>query len=200
MGKPLKAIPQVVTGDRMLQNILSSIKYVIDIREGRGTAGDGKKWVTFDDLWAAIKDVEDKRVSSLLLYETLLAKEDLKAGEFVSIVLVEDAVVHEDMTVEVVYIPKLQKAVINEDNIYICNGYVKQDYNKNAVATVYYNGINTAYSGFTGLKTGSVVYTSGTAGQCSESRNNIYQMVGMVVKSGILFVPGDVVHDCCVDV
>lgn len=196
MGKPLKAIPQVITDNQKINGVLNALKYVIDIREGRGTADKGKMWVTFDDLWAAIQDSDSKNSLSALLYEIFPAKEDVSAGDFVSIVMSEETVVYADLSVAVVVVPKIQKAVLGTET-FICNGFVKNTYRAGENATVYYNGINTACSNFNGLVKGAIVYLSGDPGKCSSTRGEVYQMVGMVVKSGILFVPGDVITDCC---
>lgn len=192
MGAPLKTIPQILTQDKESNLALSAIKYVIDIREGRGTADTGKMWVTFDDLWDALKNINTSTTGSGIFSEEFEAGEILEAGNFVGIFKdTED----EDTL-------KLRKAcglVDDENQFKPCNGYILKNYAKGAKATVYYNGINTAFSGFDSLEPGSIVYISDTAGGVSQTRKTgaKIQMVGMVVKSGILFVPGDVVPDCC---
>ena len=189
MGKPLKAIPQVTVEDRKAGQVLDALKYVIDVREGRGTADQGKMWVTFDDLWDALKNMD---TSGGVLSEEFIAAEALEAGCFVGIFKdTED----DDRL-------KSRKAcgLVDEENQFkTCNGYVLKDYAEGARSKVYYNGINTMYSVFDGLEAGSVVYVSDTAGEVTQTRKTgaKLQMVGMVVKSGILFVPGDVITDCC---
>ena len=190
MGKPLKAIPQVTVEDKKASQVLDALKYVIDVREGRGTAPQGKMWVTFDDLWDALKKLNP--VAGGVLSEEFVAFEDLEAGCFVSVF--KDAEDGDKLKVR-----KACSLVDETETFKICNGYVLKDYTSGATAVVYYNGINTTYSGFDELVTGSVVYISDTAGEVSQARKigAKLQMVGMVVKSGILFVPGDVVPDCC---
>ena len=190
MGKPLKAIPQVTVEDKKASQVLDALKYVIDVREGRGTADQGKMWVTFDDLWDALKNLNP--VAGGVLSEEFIAFEDLDAGCFVSVF--KDAEDGDKLKVR-----KACSLVDETETFKICNGYVLKAYASGATAVVYYNGINTAYSGFDELETGSVVYISDTAGEVSQARKigAKLQMVGMVVKSGILFVPGDVVPDCC---
>lgn len=182
MGKPLKAIPQVTVEDRKAGQVLDALKYVIDVREGRGTADQGKMWVTFDDLWEALKNLNP--VAGGVLSEEFIAFEDLDAGCFVSVF--KDAEDGDKLKVR-----KACSFVDETETFKICNGYVLKAYTSGATAVVYYNGINTAYSGFNELGTGAIVYLAAVAGQCSESRSSPYQMVGMVVKSGIRFVPGD---------
>lgn len=191
MGKPLKAIPQITVDDKKISTVLDALKYVIDVREGRGTADKGKMWVTFDDLWDALKNINTSTGSGIFS-EEFEAGEILEAGNFVGIFKdTED----EDTL-------KLRKAcglVDDENQFKPCNGYILKNYAKGAKATVYYSGINTAFSGFDSLEPGSIVYISDTAGGVSQTRKTgaKIQMVGMVVKSGIFFVPGDVVPDCC---
>ena len=182
MGKPLKAIPQVTVEDKKASQVLDALKYVIDVREGRGTADQGKMWVTFDDLWDALKNLNP--VAGGVLSEEFIAFEDLDAGCFVSVF--KDAEDGDKLKVR-----KACSLVDEAETFKICNGYVLKDYTSGATAVVYYNGINTTYSGFDELVTGAIVYLAAVAGQCSESHSSLYQMVGMVVKSGILFLPGD---------
>ena len=190
MGKPLKAIPQVTVEDKKASQVLDALKYVIDVREGRGTADQGKMWVTFDDLWEALKNLNP--VAGGVLSEEFIAFEDIDAGCFVSVF--KDAEDGDKLKVR-----KACSLVDETESFKVCNGYVLKAYTTGATAVVYYNGINTAYSLFDDLETGSVVYISDTAGEVSQARKigAKLQMVGMVVKSGILFVPGDVVPDCC---
>lgn len=55
MGDPLKPIPQTREGDnRSIAEALKAIKYILDVREGRSTSDKGARWVTFDDLNAAL--------------------------------------------------------------------------------------------------------------------------------------------------
>lgn len=191
MGKPLKAIPQVTVDDRKASQVLDALKYVIDVREGRGTADKGKMWVTFDDLWAALKRINTNN-GSAVLFEEFETGEALEAGNFVGIFKDTEDDGH----------LKIRKAcglVDAENQFKPCNGYILKNYAKGVKATVYYSEINTAYPGLDSLDTGSVVYISDTAGGVSQTRKTgaKLQMVGMVVKAGILFVPGDVVTDCC---
>lgn len=193
MGNPLKAIPQVITEDKKLADVLNALKYVIDVREGRGTADAGNMWVTFDDLWAALKRINTNN-GSVVLFEEFETGEALEAGNFVGIFKDTEDDGH----------LKIRKAcglVDAENQFKVCNGYILKNYAKGVKATVYYSGINTAYPGLDSLDTGSVVYISDTAGGVSQTRKTgaKLQMVGMVVKAGILFVPGDVVTDCCGD-
>ena len=188
MGKPLKAIPQITVEDKKASQVLDALKYVIDVREGRGTADQGKMWVTFDDLWDALKNLNP--VADGVLSEEFVAFEDLEAGCFVSVF--KDAEDGDKLKVR-----KACSLVDEAETFKICNGYVLKDYTSGATAVVYYNGINTAYSGFEELETGAIVYLASVAGGCSESSSRLYQMVGMVVKSGILFLPGNKEIDCC---
>ena len=188
MGKPLKAIPQVTVDDKKTSQVLDALKYVLDVREGRGTADQGKMWVTFDDLWDALKNLNP--VAGGVLSEEFIAFEDLDAGCFVSVF--KDAEDGDKLKVR-----KACSLVDETETFKICNGYVLKAYASGVTAVVYYNGINTAYSGFDELGTGAIVYLAAVAGQCSESRSSLYQMVGMVVKSGILFLPGNKDVDCC---
>lgn len=74
MGDPLKPIPQTREGDnRSIAEALKAIKYILDVREGRSTSDKGARWVTFDDLEAALKNVPTQTIDvKAALKEALL--------------------------------------------------------------------------------------------------------------------------------
>lgn len=56
-------IPQIIVEDRIIANILTAIKQLLDLREGR-TQSKGQKFVTHDELKKEL-DALNKRIDSL---------------------------------------------------------------------------------------------------------------------------------------
>lgn len=52
-------IPQIIVGDKILANILQSIKNLLDLREGR-TQAKGQRYVTYDEFKKEIDAINSK--------------------------------------------------------------------------------------------------------------------------------------------
>lgn len=184
MGLPLKAIPQILTPDKEINLALSAIKFVIDIREGRGTADAGKMWVTFDDLWDALKkipshEVENNTISVSSEYE---AFEDMSPGCFVCIF--DDSGSF-----------KIKKACAEvSDTVAFAptHGYISEAVTTGGRVAVFHGGVNESYAGLDDIPEGAMLYLSETPGECSTTKTDTSQFIGFRVSDGVFFIPGEV--------
>lgn len=183
MGKPLKAVPQILVDDPRVADALSSIKYILDVREGRTRSDKGAMWVTFDDLTSALGKFSPQASSAeqspvLSEYE---AFEDIDAGLLVSI--------FDDSGT-----PRIKKAcaMISDTTPFApAHGYISEAVTTGGKVTVYHGGINTEYPGMGDIVDGTMLYLAETPGVCSAEKQDSYQFVGFRVADGILFIPGD---------
>lgn len=184
MGKPLKAVPQILVDDPRVADALSSIKYILDVREGRTMSDKGAMWVTFDDLTSALnkipsQEVENNTISVSSEYE---ASEDIPAGLFVCI--------FNDNSV--FKIKKACAAISETTALAPTHGYISEAATAGSKAKVYHGGMNKSYPELDALAEGTMLYLSETAGKCSATKTDTYQFIGFKVSGGVFFMPGEV--------